>query len=70
MYDMVLQGQVDRGANRQEYLEQFAVFGARMRNAHMQDETVRMYRNGRLTRYAAEIEMFHLPEVERRETVS
>ena len=66
MYDMVLQGQVDRGTNRQEYLEQFAVFGARMRDAHMQDETVRMYRNGRLTRYAAEIEMFHLPEVERR----
>ena len=64
MYDMLLLGQVDKGANHQEYLEQCAVFGARLRNHHMQEETVRMYRSGRLTRYAAEIEMFHMPEVE------
>ena len=65
MYDMILQGQVDKGANRQEYLEQCAIYGARLRNRHMQEETVRMYRSGRLTRYAAEIEMYHMPEVER-----
>lgn len=64
MYNMVLQGQVDKGTNRQEYLEQFAIYGARLGNRHMQEETVRMYRSGCLTRYAAEIEMFHMPEVE------
>jgi hypothetical protein len=37
---------------------------ARLRNRHMQEETVRMYRSGRLTRYAAEIEMYHMPAVE------
>ena len=64
MYDMILQGQVDKGADRQEYLEQCAIYGARLRNRHMQEETVRMYRSGRLTRYAAEIEMYHMPAVE------
>ena len=64
MYDMILQGQVDKGANRQEYLEQCAIYGARLRNRHMQEETMRMYRSGRLTRYAAEIEMYHMPAVE------
>lgn len=64
LYDMIVEGQVTRGADRQECLEQFAIYGARLRNRRMQEETVRMYRNGHLTRYAAEIEMYHMPAVE------
>ena len=64
LYDMIEQGQVIRGTDRQECLEQFAIFGARLRNRRMQKETVRMYRSGRMTRYAAEIEMYHMPAIE------
>jgi hypothetical protein len=64
LYDMIVQGQIERSTDRQAYLEQFAILGARLRNRRMQEETVRMYRNGRMTRYAAEIEMYHMPAIE------
>lgn len=66
LYDMIVEGQVERATDRQECLEQFAIYGARLRNRRMQEETVRMYRCGRMTHYAAEIEMYHMPEVEKR----
>ena len=47
--------------NQEETKDIYALLGARLKNKRMIVETVEAYKKGRLTEFAAEIEMYHIP---------
>ena len=65
MYDMLLTNeiQLDRMSN-EEAMDLCMINGARLHEARLLVETVEAYKHGRLTRFAREIEMFHIPTYE------
>ena len=62
MYDILLTNeiQLDRMSN-EEAMDLCMINGARLHNARLLVATVEAYRHVRLTRFAQEIEMFHIP---------
>jgi TPR repeat protein len=62
MYDMLQANEIQVGQmNNEEAMDLCMVNGARLHNARLLVATVEAYRHGRLTRFAREIEMFHIP---------
>jgi hypothetical protein len=47
--------------SNEEAMDLCMINGARLHDARLLVETVEAYRHGRLTRFAREIEMFHIP---------
>ena len=62
MYDMLQANEIQLGQmNNEEAMDLCMVNGARLHNARLLVATVEAYRHGRLTQFAREIEMFHIP---------
>ena len=62
MYDMLLTNEIQLGhMSNEEAMDLCMINGARLHNAKLLVATVEAYRHGRLTRFAREIEMFHIP---------
>ena len=62
MYDMLLTDEIQVGQmSNEEAMDLCMINGARLHNARLLIETVEAYKHGRLTRFAREIEMFHIP---------
>ena len=62
MYDMLSANEIQLGQmSKEEAMDLCMINGARLHNASLLVATVEAYRHGRLTRFAREIEMFHIP---------
>lgn len=62
MYDMLLTNEIQLGQmSNEEAMDLCMINGARLHNARLLVATVEAYKHGRLTRFAREIEMFHIP---------
>ena len=62
MYDMLLTNEIQIGQmSNEEAMDLCMINGARLHNARLLVATVEAYKHGRLTRFAQEIEMFHIP---------
>lgn len=62
MYDMLQANEIQVGQmSNEEAMDLCMVNGARLHNARLLVATVEAYKHGRLTRFAREIEMFHIP---------
>jgi len=62
MYDMLLTNDIQLGQmSNEEAMDLCMINGARLHNARLLVATVEAYKHGRLTRFAQEIEMFHIP---------
>lgn len=62
MYDMLLTNEIQLGnMSNEEATDLCMVNGARLHNARLLVATVEAYKHGRLTQFAREIEMFHIP---------
>ena len=62
MYDMLQTNEIQSGQmSNDEAMDLCMINGARLHNARLLVATVEAYRHGRLTRFAREIEMFHIP---------
>ena len=62
MYDMLQTNEIQVGQmSNEEAMDLCMINGARLHNASLLVATVEAYRHGRLTRFAREIEMFHIP---------
>ncbi len=65
MYDMLLTDEIQVGQmSNEEAMDLCMINGARLHDARLLIETVEAYKHGRLTRFAREIEMFHIPAYE------
>ena len=65
MYDMLLTNEIQVGQmSNEEAMDLCMINGARLHEARLLVETVEAYKHGRLTRFAREIEMFHIPAYE------
>ena len=65
MYDMLLTDEIQVGQmSNEEAMDLCMINGARLHEARLLVETVEAYKHGRLTRFAQEIEMFHIPAYE------
>lgn len=65
MYDMLLTDEIQVGQmSNEEAMDLCMINGARLHDARLLVETVEAYKHGRLTRFAREIEMFHIPAYE------
>ncbi len=62
MYDMLLTNEIQLGQmSNEEAMDLCMINGARLHNARLLVATVEAYKHGRLTQFAREIEMFHIP---------
>jgi TPR repeat protein len=62
MYDMLHDGEIEPGRmNREDAMDLCAVNGARLHNRKLLVAAVEAYRRGRLTQFAREMEMYHIP---------
>ena len=62
MYDMLLTNEIQLGQmSNEEAMDLCMINGARLHNARLLVATVEAYKHGLLTRFAQEIEMFHIP---------
>ena len=62
MYDMLQANEIQVGKmSNEEAMDLCMVNGARLHEARLLAATVEAYKHGRLTRFAREIEMFHIP---------
>ena len=62
MYQMLLNDEIElHNMEREEAMDLCIINGARLRNRTLLIAAVEAYKRGRLTRYAREMEMFHLP---------
>lgn len=62
MYDMLQTNEIQLGQmSNDEAMDLCMINGARLHNARLLVATVEAYRHGRLTQFAREIEMFHIP---------
>ncbi len=62
MYDMLQADEIQLGQmSNEQAMDLCMVNGARLHNARLLVATVEAYRHGRLTQFAREIEMFHIP---------
>lgn len=62
MYDMLLTNEIQLGRiSNEDVMDLCMINGARLHNARLLVATVQAYKHGRLTRFAREIEMFHIP---------
>jgi TPR repeat protein len=65
MYDMLLTNEIQLGKmSNEEAMDLCMINGARLHDARLLVATVEAYKHGRLTRFAREIEMFHIPAYE------
>ena len=62
MYDMLSANEIQLGQmSNEDAMDLCMINGARLHEARLLVETVEAYKHGRLTRFAQEIEMFHIP---------
>lgn len=62
MYDMLQTNEIQLGQmSNEDAMDLCMINGARLHNARLLVATVEAYRHGRLTQFAREIEMFHIP---------
>jgi TPR repeat protein len=62
MYDMLQTDEIQLGQmSNEEAMDLCMINGARLHDARLLVATVEAYKHGRLTRFAREIEMFHIP---------
>ena len=62
MYDMLLTNEIQLGQmSNEDAIDLCMINGARLHDARLLVATVEAYKHGRLTRFAREIEMFHIP---------
>lgn len=62
MYDMLHDGEIELGRmNREDAMDLCAVNGARLHNRKLLVAAVEAYGRGRLTQFAREMEMYHIP---------
>ena len=62
MYEMLEMGEIELGKlSREEAMELCMVNGARLQSKRLLVAAVEAYKQGRLTRFASEMEMYHLP---------
>jgi hypothetical protein len=62
MYDMLLTNEIQLGRiSNEDVMDLCMINGARLHNARLLVAAVQAYKHGRLTRFAREIEMFHIP---------
>lgn len=62
MYDMLLTNEIQLGqTSNEDVMDLCMINGARLHNVRLLVATVEAYKHGRLTRFAREIEMFHIP---------
>lgn len=65
MYDMLSANEIHLGQmSNEDAMDLCMINGARLHEARLLVETVEAYKHGRLTRFAREIEMFHIPAYE------
>lgn len=65
MYDMLSANEIQLGQmTNEDAMDLCMINGARLHEARLLVETVEAYKRGRLTRFAREIEMFHIPAYE------
>jgi hypothetical protein len=62
MYDMLQTNEIQLGQmSNEEAMDLCMINGARLHDARLLVATVEAYKHGRLTQFAREIEMFHIP---------
>ena len=62
MYDMLLTNEIQLGQMiNEDAMDLCMINGARLHNARLLVAVVEAYKYGRLTRFAREIEMYHIP---------
>ena len=65
MYDMLSANEIQLGQmSNEDAMDLCMINGARLLDSRLLVETVEAYKHGRLTRFAREIEMFHIPAYE------
>lgn len=64
MYTMLETKSVDKGDAHEDMIDLCAIKGARCGSINMLERTVELYKEGRLTEYASEIEQYYLPVYE------